>query len=36
MTRGEGRWHPSEGEFVYIELELLDLEINGGGPIPSR
>jgi len=28
-TRGEGRWHPSEGEFVYLELELLDFEVNG-------
>lgn len=28
-TRGEGRWHPPTGEFVYIELELLDLRING-------
>lgn len=31
-TRGEGRWHSPEGEFAYIELELLNLEINGGGP----
>lgn len=31
-TRGEGRWHTPEGEFVYIELELLDLEINGPSP----
>ena len=30
MSRGEGRWHPPEGDFAYIELELLDLEINGG------
>jgi hypothetical protein len=30
--RGEGRWHPPEGDFAYIELELLDLEINGGMP----
>jgi hypothetical protein len=29
MTRGEGRWHPPEGEFVYLEMELLDLDING-------
>jgi hypothetical protein len=28
-ARGEGRWHSPEGEFVYIELELLDLQING-------
>jgi hypothetical protein len=31
-TRGEGRWHSPEGEFVYIELELLDLQINGAAP----
>ena len=30
MTRGEGRWHPPEGSFTYLELELLDLETNGG------
>jgi hypothetical protein len=29
-TRGEGRWHPPEGEFAYLELELLDLMVNGG------
>lgn len=28
MTRGEGRWHPPEGAFTYIELELLGFEIN--------
>jgi len=32
MSRGEGRWHPREGEFAYIELELMDLEVNGGAP----
>lgn len=31
-TLGEGRWHLPSGEFVYIELELVDLEINGAGP----
>jgi hypothetical protein len=30
MGRGEGRWHLPEGEFAYIELELLELEMNGG------
>ena len=25
-SRGEGRWHPPGGEFVYIELELLDVQ----------
>lgn len=30
-ARGEGRWHPPEGEFVYLELELVDFEVNGGG-----
>lgn len=29
MGRAEGRWHAEEGDFAYIELELLDLEING-------
>lgn len=29
MSRGEGRWHPSEGAFTYIELELTDLEVDG-------
>jgi len=28
-TRGQGRWHTAEGEFVYIELELTDLKTNG-------
>jgi hypothetical protein len=28
-SRGEGRWHPTEGEYAYIELELLQLEISG-------
>jgi len=28
-TRGQGRWHPPEGEFVYFEAELTDLQING-------
>jgi hypothetical protein len=31
-TRGEGHWHPPDGEYTYIELDLLDLEINGGPP----
>jgi hypothetical protein len=25
LLRGEGRWHPPEGEYAYIELDLLDL-----------
>lgn len=29
FTRGEGRWHPPEGEFAYIEIELIGLELNG-------
>jgi hypothetical protein len=29
-SRGEGRWHSPDGEFVYIEMELLDLQMNGG------
>lgn len=32
MTRGEGRWHPPEGAFAYVELELVDFEVNGGRP----
>ena len=31
MTRGEGRWHPPEGAFAYIELELVGFEVNGRG-----
>jgi Family of unknown function (DUF6544) len=27
-TRGEGRWHPPDGAFSYIELELLELQTN--------
>jgi len=29
MSHGEGRWHVPEGAYTYIELELLDLEVNG-------
>jgi hypothetical protein len=29
MSHGEGRWHPSSGEYAYLEIELLELEING-------
>ena len=29
-TRGEGKWHPAVGDFAYIELELVELEFNGG------
>lgn len=32
MSRGEGRWHPPEGEFAYIELELVGFEVNGDAP----
>jgi len=28
-SRGEGQWHAPDGKYAYIELELLDLEING-------
>jgi hypothetical protein len=31
-TRGEGRWHAPGGELTYLELELVDLEVNGGPP----
>ena len=30
-ARGEGRWHPPEGEFVYLELDLLELDHDGDG-----
>jgi hypothetical protein len=35
MTIGEGRWHPHEGSYTYIELELIDLRIDGDGD-PGR
>jgi len=28
-SRGEARWHVAEGDYAYIELELLELEVNG-------
>ncbi|MGD8280673.1 MAG: hypothetical protein PVJ80_13480 [Gemmatimonadota bacterium] len=31
-SRGEGVWHAPDGAFAYIELELVDLELNGAGP----
>lgn len=31
-SRGEGVWHAPDGAFAYIELELIDLELNGTGP----
>ena len=31
FSRGEGRWHPPEGEYAYLELELLELEVNVTG-----
>jgi hypothetical protein len=34
-TRAEGRWHPPEGAFAYLELDLLDLEVNGPWRWPS-
>jgi hypothetical protein len=27
FSRGEGRWHPPEGSYAYLELELLELEV---------
>lgn len=37
LSRGEGRWHPPDGEFAYLELELLDLEVNArGSPVLAR
>ena len=29
---GEGRWHASDGDWSYIQLEMVDHEINGPGP----
>ena len=29
-SRGEGRWHPPEGEYACLEIELIDLQINPG------
>jgi hypothetical protein len=34
MTRGEGRWHPPEGEFSYVELELTGMDVNLDSPTP--
>lgn len=31
-SRGTGRWHVPEGDYAYIELELVDLELNGAAP----
>lgn len=28
FSRGEGWWHPPEGAYAYIELELVELEVN--------
>lgn len=27
-AHGEGRWHPDEGEFAYLEIDLLELQVN--------
>jgi hypothetical protein len=32
FTRGEGRWHPPAGDYAYLEIELLGLEVNGPPP----
>jgi hypothetical protein len=29
FSRGEGHWHAEEGEYAYLELEVVDLRING-------
>lgn len=31
MSRGEGRWHPPDGDFAYFQAELLEVRMNGGG-----
>ncbi|HXV63394.1 MAG TPA: DUF6544 family protein [Vicinamibacteria bacterium] len=28
FTRGEARWHPPEGDFAYLEIELVHFEVN--------
>ncbi len=28
LTRGEGKWHPKAGAYTYIDLELLDWQVN--------
>jgi hypothetical protein len=35
FTRGEGVWHAVDGQYAYIELELLDLQVNGGDRFPT-
>jgi hypothetical protein len=32
VTRGEGRWHPPEGAFTYLEAEITDVTVNGSAP----
>ena len=34
-TRAEARWHPPEGEFIYLEIELRELAINGSRVFPD-
>lgn len=34
-ARGEGRWHLDDGEFVYVEAELLDLRTNAPASRPA-
>jgi hypothetical protein len=34
-TVAEGRWHPPAGDFAYLELELLDLQIDDRATSPS-
>ncbi len=36
FSRGEGRWHPETGEYSYLELELVDLQVNEGTPARER
>jgi len=32
FTCGKGMWHPPEGKYAYIELELVDYQVNGPPP----
>ena len=36
FSRGEGRWHPPEGAFAYLDLELIALETNGTLPLVGQ
>ncbi len=35
-ARGEARWHPPEGEYVYAAIDILEVEYNRRRPPPGR